>query len=117
MCSSDLHQSHPHDVHVFDGEEVRCTFPASGSVARCSVSRSSGRFLACFGEDSGVEIFVPVYGDVVGLPEEEEGTLLVVSALVRTHPSCAGRGDLLSPADLVRQGNLVVGCRSFDANR
>ena len=54
-----------------------------------------------------------IAGQVHDLPEEERGTLLVVSAMVRTNPYCSHRVDLISPdtspAGVIRdeKGNIV----------
>jgi hypothetical protein len=37
-------------------------------------------------------------GPVTGLPGPVTGTVYIVSALVRDHPDCVGRRDVLSPA-------------------
>ncbi len=61
--------------------------------------------------------FSATYGPVTGLPPQEQGVLLIVSAMVRTSPEGLLRSDLLSPGDLVRDadGN-PVGCKGFNVN-
>jgi len=49
----------------------------------------------------GVDIYENVYGEVTGLPEFEEGTYYVVSAMVRQ--ALPHRKDLLSPGQLIRK--------------
>lgn len=95
----------PHDINVVLPDGVR-TYPRSGKVARCSVNS------ALVGEIDGVPIFKTVMGEVVDLPEKEEGTTLIVSVLVKEKVK---RDDLVSPSSLVRddKGN-VIGCRGFD---
>lgn len=71
----------PHIVRLNDGRE----FLPSGIVARVSSSYrevSPGMFRVEFGE-------------VVGLPEEKEGTMYIVSGLVA---SATSRRDVVSPA-------------------
>lgn len=48
-------------------------------------------------------------GELIGLPDYEDKTILVVSAMVRCHPSCAHRSDLASPGMLLRDsaGNII----------
>lgn len=70
-------------------------------------------------EEIGLIIGVPLvratFGEVTGLPESVEGTMYIVSALVRA--ALPGRADLASPGDLVRdeKGN-VIGAKSLIAN-
>ena len=67
------------------------------------------------GDVDGIPVYVTTFGEVVDLPEEEEGRYYIVSALVRA--AAPGRQDLLSPGDPVRDGEgRVIGCRSFDRN-
>jgi hypothetical protein len=94
----------PHPVTVFAG----CEYAPSGTVARVSMTRE------LIGTNP-----VPMYRstpcDITDLPAPTAGTLYIVSAMVRL--ACPWRGDLLSPAELVRdETGGVVGCRSFDVN-
>ena len=96
-----------HVVNIFDDEsgEVITILP-SGIEARCStevVELAPG--------------FIETkYGDVEGLPEEESGKLLIVSALVRTREPL--RFDLIGPDTSTRgkvlddQGKLL-GVKGF----
>jgi len=94
----------PHEVRLVVGDNT-VVVPSSG-VARVSTVTSSA------GEFCGVPLARQVYGAVTGLPEPVEGTLLVVSALVRA--ALPGRADLASPGDLVRDAaGAVIGCRSL----
>jgi hypothetical protein len=91
----------PHSItNVLTGE----IFPASGDVARAS--------------SASVEVapgfFATTFGEVTGLPAQEEGVVLLVSMLVRT---ASGRADLVSPGDLVRDENgNPLGCKGFSVN-
>ena len=83
-----------------DGEMV--TFAPSGAVAKVS---------ATYVEDcliGGISIGHTQYGSVVDLPEEKEGTLYIVSSVVR----CAlpDRKDLVSPTNTVRDSGGIVVC-------
>jgi hypothetical protein len=65
------------------------------------------------GHIDGIPVTKTVFGDTVDLPDQIDGTWLIVSAIVRmAHPD---RTDLLSPGQQVRddQGR-VVGCKSLD---
>ena len=51
----------------------------------------------------------PVFGEVVDLPEEQEGVLYVVSMLVAAR--AANRKDLVSPGRQIRnEAGQVIGC-------
>lgn len=82
-----------HPVNIFNEGEVITIMP-SGVEPRCSTKI--------------VEVapgFIETeYGDVEGLPEEESGKLLIVSALVRTREPL--RFDLIGP-DTSQQGKVV----------
>ncbi|NDF96294.1 MAG: hypothetical protein EB107_10770, partial [Proteobacteria bacterium] len=76
------------------------TLPPSGTVARCSTSSE------VVGEVNGIPVSRVSYGEVVGLPEATEGTMFVVSALVRS--AVPHRKDVASPGDLVRDAAGAV---------
>ena len=71
----------PHIVRLNSGEE----FPPSGTVARVSSSYKE--------VDPGM--YRVEFGEVVGLPEPQEGTLYIVSGLVA---AATERKDVVSPA-------------------
>ncbi|GGA59875.1 hypothetical protein GCM10007416_35900 [Kroppenstedtia guangzhouensis] len=102
----------PHDVVVRleNGEEK--TFPASGEVARVkTVSEDAG-------EVAGVPVVSQEYDEIQGLPEPEEGTLFLVSLVVRQAAVERGRTDIISP-DTSPQGAIrdeqgrIVAVRRF----
>lgn len=74
----------PHAIKLNDGTEV----PPSGTVARIASSYSE------FNSDRVAEV---VFGEPVGLPEPEEGTLFIVSGLLASALKGV-RSDLVSPA-------------------
>lgn len=83
--------SHPVNVVIGEGEVI--TIAPSGVEPRCStqiVELAPG-------------FKITTYGEVEGLPEMEEGKLLIVSALVRTR---SGREDLIGP-DTSPAGKVV----------
>lgn len=94
----------PHAVNVGG-----ITLPPSGSIARVSVT------LAQAGEFSGIPLVRGTYGEVTGLPDQQDGVLLVVSAMVRA--ALPERKDLASPAMLVRddKGN-ITGCEALEVS-
>lgn len=52
------------------------------------------------------------FGVPTGVPEPEDGTTLIVSAIVAGHPSMAGRFDVVAPGPTVvdPETKKVVGC-------
>jgi len=88
----------------------------SGNVARVSVFNDPMLDL----DDksmfvNGVPLFAQSVGDVVGLPEPQEGTFYVVSTLVRN--AVPDRTDVFSPGDLKRDvGGQPVGCIGLVGN-
>jgi hypothetical protein len=87
----------PHAINLNDGR----VFPPSGVVARVSSSHSPF---------DGDGVATLTFGDVVGLPVQQDGVLLITSALVA---QAAKRQDVVSPAtghhDCVRndKGHIV----------
>lgn len=97
----------PHTINIVgaDGQVVQ-SFPASGELARCSVDREH------VGEVNGIAVNRTVFGAVTGLPEQQEGVVYVVSALVAQ--AAKGRDDVLIPDDTVRdEQGRIIGCRAF----
>ena len=102
----------PHALNIFDeaGENQLVTVAPSGTVARCAVNSTK------VGEVDGVSLFTSVFGEVEDLPEPVEGTIYVVSMLVRS--ALTGRKDLASPGDLIRnEAGQPVGCKGLNINR
>lgn len=96
----------PHAVRVVDGiGEI----PPSGVVARCATTSTPA------GSAGGIALVRTTFGAVECLPDAEEGTIFVVSALVRA--AVPNRGDVASPGDLVRDASgSVIGCRNLIVN-
>lgn len=96
----------PHAVNVIREDNTTLTIAPSGTVARVSQMREQ------IGEVEGIPINVSKFGEVVDLPEQQEGVFLIVSRLVIS--ALPDREDLIVPDDLVRddQGR-IIGCRSF----
>jgi hypothetical protein len=65
--------------------------------------------------EMGINIQRPTFGNIVGLPEPKDGTVYIVSAMVRE--AARDRIDVFSPGSLIRDdaGN-VVGCDGLDCN-
>ena len=102
----------PHALKVFaaDSKTLVQEIPATGVVPRCQQVNS------LINEEEGIGYYATSYGEVVGLPEPEENTLLVVSFMVRQ--ALPERKDLVSPGDLVRdEAGVILGCKGFFVNQ
>ena len=75
----------PHPIRLNDGR----IFEPSGTIARVSQSISE------FDQNS---IAVQSFGAVTGIPQPEEGTVYIVSALVLGRAQAEGRSDVVAPA-------------------
>lgn len=99
----------PHVVNVVKVDGTTQTFKPDGTVARIFV----------FQEDvdtvDGMLFTRPKFGQPAGVPAPVEGTIFIVSAMIRE--ALKHRVDLVSPGELVRddKGN-VIGCKSFYVN-
>lgn len=97
----------PHDIKLNDGT----IYPATGKIAR--VENTFSNF--CCG------ISKVFYGEIENLPEPEDGTYYIVSAMVlaanNSKPKCRRRGDLVSPAtghpDCKRENGFIVSVPGF----
>ena len=86
----------------------------SDGVARVSTHETRQQVLT-FDDGAMLELYAQEYGEVTGLPPEEEGVVLVVSGLVRA--ALPEREDLASPGGLVRdEKGRVVGCTHLVTN-
>ena len=91
----------PHVVNI--GER---TFPTNGLVR---VATNTVKV----GELDGIPLFTTQFGEVENLPEEVEGTFLIVARMVAI--AVEGRNDLLVPNGLVRnEQGQVVGASGFE---
>ena len=96
----------PHTVNEVESGQA---FPPSGEVARVSTTNE------VVGEAGGVNLYATSYGDVVGLPAPQDGTMYVVSGLVRA--AVPERHDVVSPGALVRnEAGQPTGCSGFVVN-
>lgn len=103
----------PHKItFMIDGNGIYpkdvIEIPSSGAVRISEVA-------VPIGEINGIPAVRKTFGKAEGLPEEQEGTIYIVSAIVRAaYPE---RKDLASPGDLIRDadGN-VVGCKNLIVN-
>ena len=95
----------PHSINIVGGP----TFEPSGQVARISSTNENAGELIINGES--VPLITQEFGEVIGLPEEKEGTMFIVSGLIFANSE---RKDLLVPGEQVRdEQGRVIGCKSF----
>lgn len=95
----------PHEVRVVTEEAILSLQP-SGVVARCEEHEE------LIGDLGGAPLTRIVLGDVVDLPPEEEGVILIVSHIVLQ--ACPERKDLVKPGKPVRNvAGDIIGCRSL----
>ena len=98
----------PHNV-VIVINEAKIVIPSDG-IARVTETKAVAPSIDVDGVT--VETFVSAFGEVENLPPQEEGVMLIVSALVAS--ATKGRDDLLVPGELVRDdGGNIVGCKSL----
>ncbi len=94
----------PHrlDSHTPDG--VRQIEP-SGSVARVATIETAADPI------DGIPVALTSFGEVVGLPDPQEGVILIVSGIVA---DAARRPDVVSPGPLIRDAaGQPAGCRGL----
>lgn len=94
----------PHALMLNNG----VVFTASGKVARVSNN---------FGEFSADNICTVSYGEIINLPEPQQDTLYIVSAIVLAAAKAAGRTDCIAPAtghpDCKRENGFIVSVPGF----
>ena len=96
----------PHTLNVITSDGSIQAIEPSGSVARCSQTEEVVK------EVDGIVITRQTFGDVVGLPPQEEGTIFIVSRMIAA--ACPDRNDLMIPGPLVRdEKGVVVGCKGL----
>jgi len=101
---------HPLNLMPEGPEGPVVTIPPSGQVARCTVDRVQVDTVTVDG------ISIPVnqtrFGKVENLPEPQEGTIFIVSAL--TAQAVPEREDVFIPDDAVRdEQGRIIGCRAL----
>ena len=99
----------PHNVVIVINEETKIVIPSDG-IARVTETKTPSTSIDVDGVV--IETFVSAFGEVENLPPQEEGIMIIVSALVAS--AAKGRDDLLVPGELVRDdGGNIVGCKSL----
>jgi hypothetical protein len=97
----------PHEITIVDSNaKVVKAIPSEGIALRLKATTVPVETV------SGVPLTRTVYGECADMPEEKEGTFLIVSQLIlAAYPE---RKDLLVPAEMLRdeKGN-IIGCQSL----
>lgn len=107
----------PHDVNIM--EEIEGMEGSVKAHKKVRVYESDGKPIRLTMETVPYDIFPDgtllthtTFGEVDGLPEEEEGVFYIVSQMVKS--ALSDRGDLLVPAEIVRDGRgVIIGCKSL----
>lgn len=104
----------PHAITVLKNGEEIAVYDASGCIARCESDTVT------VGEIAGIPLTETRFGELYlidgervkhELPEQQDGTFYIVSALVAR---AAGREDFVIVNDTVRDNDgRIIGCQSF----
>lgn len=102
----------PHTVNLVTEDGTKISLEPVLPTPRVS-SSSIKTAVYTITDDNGVEHTItreaPVFGEVVDLPEPQEGVLYIVSMLVAAR--AANRTDLVSPGRQIRNdAGQVIGC-------
>lgn len=96
----------PHKIDILLGDGTIRSIPASGTIARCE---QRDEVVALF---DGIWITKQRLGDVVDLPEKQDGVGLIVSRIVAS--ALPERDDLFIPGPVIRDSQGVVkGCKGL----
>ena len=99
----------PHNVVIVINESTKIVIPSDG-IARVTETKTTAPSIDVDGVV--IETFVSAFGEVENLPPQEEGVMVIVSAMAAD--AAKDRNDLLVPGELVRDndGN-IIGCKSL----
>lgn len=97
----------PHAItFLCEDNSVLATIEPSGTIARAAQTRER------VSEVNGIPVNQCSYGAVTGLPDPQDGTIYLVSAL--TAQACRDRNDVFITDDAVRDKNgRIIGCRAI----
>ena len=115
----------PHTVNLIfaeNGKTYRRSLPSEGEaraetikkalVPKYILMETTGEDGLLYGEMFPIPVNRVVFGDVVGLPEAEDGIFYIVSRIVKN--AIPHRSDCLVPDDIVRDDKgVIIGCRGF----
>ncbi len=109
MKTLDIKNLTPHEVVVFNGETKLTIKPEALSARVSSTIQVVGSINV---DGTPVDITRTTFGEVEGLPEEQDGVGYIVSRLVCE--ACPHRRDLYIPNGSVRdESGRIVGCTSL----
>ena len=99
----------PHNVVIVINETTKIVIPSDG-IARVTETKTATPSIDVDGVI--IETFKSSFGEVENLPPQEEGVMVIVSAMAAD--AAKDRNDLLVPGELVRDndGN-IIGCKSL----
>ena len=99
----------PHNVVIVINESTKIVIPSDG-IARVTETKTVAPSIDVDGVI--IETFKSSFGEVENLPPQEEGVMVIVSAMAAD--AAKDRNDLLVPGELVRDndGN-IIGCKSL----
>ena len=98
----------PHDVNIYEGNELLMTIQASGIVARVDVTTNilAGKI------NNTIPVSKSCFGEIKGLPNQEEDTIYIVSRMIAERAK--DRDDLYITNGSVRDENgHIIGCTSL----
>ncbi len=119
----------PHDINIitseviFDSESKHYLLKDKNSLEQVTI-KSSG-IARCKQEENyecsivsengnGIPIYSISFGEIQGLPEEKEGIIYIVSAIVLNAAKSQGRKDCVCVTHTVYdENNRVIGCSAF----
>ena len=97
----------PHVVSLIDADGHTTEYTSNG-VARCKEQKT------IIGSAGGYPVYSITYGELFGLPDVEDNTVIIVSALAAQAAKVVGRNDCYIVADTVRnEAGQVVGAKGL----
>ena len=107
----------PHTISVQLSSEVVAFLPVKGEDGKpvpVRVNQTNSPLPHLEVGELDIPVSVPMYGGVTGLPEPEDGTVLVVSTMVADALRSSGRKDIYVPdsgPDAIRENGQIVAVR------
>ena len=99
----------PHDVNLIT-ESENITFPRSGIIPRLTEQQVKINSINSNGIE--IDIMEKSFLEPEGLPESQENTIFIVSALVAG--AVKNRDDLVIPNDIIRdEEGRIIGCKNL----